>query len=170
MKSEPTEMRFTGEPQQRDASARGKWLGGFASVLASAVGLACPACIPALASLLASLGIGLAAKEQFVRPLLVALLVAAVGAFAWSAKLHRQWWIVATGVAGGALVYLGRYFGFGELWMNQAALWAGTAVLIGTSVINLRLKRGCSGCANGRAEPKGNRSCCTVEQAKRDEA
>lgn len=96
------------------------WLGGVTSFLASAVGLVCPACIPALASLLASLGIGFAAKEQFIRPVLLALLAVAVAAFAWSAKLHRHWWIVATGVGGGVLVYLGRYFEFGELRQGGA--------------------------------------------------
>lgn len=38
-------------------------------------------------------------------------------------------------------------FGFPGLWMNQVVLWAGAGVLVGTSVINLRLKRGCSRCA-----------------------
>ena len=144
------------------------WLGGAASVLASLAGLVCPACIPAFASLLASLGVGMAASEQFIRPLLIALLVVAVGAFAWSARLHRHWWVVATGIAGGALVYLGRYYvGFGALWMNQVALWAGTGVLIGTSLANLWLKRSCPSCAKDPAKPdSGNGSCCKVAQAK----
>ncbi len=147
------------------------WLGGLTSFLASTVGLVCPACIPALASLLASLGIGFAAKEQFIRPVLVGLLIVAVATFAWSAKLHRHWWIIVTGVAGGVLVYLGRYFAFGELWMNQAALWAGAGVLVGTSLVNLLFKRGCSSCAKGPAKPDGgNGSCCTVAQTKRDES
>ena len=142
------------------------WLGGATSLLASAVTLVCPACIPALASLLASLGIGLAAKEQFIRPLLVGLLALAIASFAWSAKLHRHWWVVVAGFIGGALVYIGRYYlGFDELWMNQAATWAGTGVLIGTALVNLRLKRDCPSCAKNPVKPDGgNGQCCVVEQ------
>lgn len=147
------------------------WLGGVTTLLASAVALICPACIPAFASLLASLGVGLAASEQFIRPLLIALLAAAVATFSWSAKLHRHWWIVATGIAGGALVYLGRYYvGFGALWMNQIALWTGTGVLIGTSLINLWLKRSCPSCAKSPAKPnQDNGSCCNVQQTRHEE-
>lgn len=147
------------------ATNKSGWFGGVTSLLASAVALVCPACIPAFASLLAALGIGLAAKEQFIRPLLVGLLALAVVSFAWSAKLHRHWWVVATGIAGGVLVYMGRYFtGFGELWMNQAASWIGTGVLIGTALVNLRLKRDCPRCT--KDEPPsagGDGSCCRVD-------
>jgi hypothetical protein len=148
------------------------WLGGVTSLLASGVALVCPACIPAFASLLASLGIGLAAKEQFIRPLLVGLLALALASFAWSAKLHRHWWVVATGIVGGVLVYMGRYYiGFGELWMNQAATWIGTGVLIGTALINMRLRRDCPRCANNAPQADtGNRSCCGVERTEREES
>jgi hypothetical protein len=128
------------------------WFGGFMSVLASAVGLTCPACIPAFASLLASMGIGVAAAEQFIRPMLVGLLVIAVAAFAWSAKLHRHWWVVLTGIIGGVLVYLGRYFVFDELWITQVALWTGTVLLVVTSLVNLVLKRACASCSKEQTE------------------
>ena len=146
------------------------WLGGAASVLASAAGLVCPACLPAVASLLASLGIGLAASEQVIRPLLIALLAVAIAAFAWSARQHRHWWIVATGAGGGALVYLGRYYiGFSALWMNQAALWTGAGLLIGTSLINFWLKRSCPSCAKEPVKSDaGNGSCCNIQQTKRE--
>lgn len=156
----------------KTATNKSGWLGGVTSLLASAVALVCPACIPAFASLLASLGIGLAAKEQFIRPMLVGLLVLAVASFAWSAKLHRHWWVVAAGFVGGVLVYMGRYYlKFGELWMNQVATWAGTGVLIGTALVNLRLKRGCPSCATDPAKPDaGNGNCCGDEPTSREES
>jgi copper chaperone len=122
------------------------WLGGVTSLVASAVGVVCPACIPTVATLLMSLGIGVAVVEQFMQPLLILLLAVAVAAFSWSAKLHRHWWVVPVGITGGILVYLGRYFWFGELWMNQVALWTGTGLLLGTSLVNLLLRRSCSRC------------------------
>lgn len=137
------------------------WLGSLASLLASAAALVCPACIPAVASLLASLGIGLAASEQVIRPLLIGLLALAVGSFVWSARRHGQWWIVGAGVIGGVLVYLGRYFGFAALWMNQAALWSGAGALIGTSLVNLVLKRGCTRCATDANSANASEGCCS---------
>jgi len=157
--------------KQRVRAAKSGWLGSVSSILAAAVDLVCPAYLPAFASLLASLGIGLAASDHFIRPLLIALLVVAVAAFAWSAKWHRHWWVVASGIAGGGLVHLGRYYlGFGALWMNQIALWAGTGVLIGTSVVNLWLKRSCPGCSTSPAKPDaGNSCCCNLSQTKHEE-
>ena len=129
------------------------WIGGAASLLASAAGLVCPACLPAAAGFLASLGIGVAASERFMRPVLIGLLALAVVAFAWSAKRHRRWWIVAAGTTGGVLVYLGRYYaGFGALWVNDGVLWTGAVLLIGTSLANLRYRRGCDRCATA-ADP-----------------
>lgn len=146
---------YASSPQQQVKSTGDKsgWFAGVTSLLASAVGLVCPACIPAVATLLTSLGIGVALVEQFMQPLLIFLLVAAVAAFAWAARLHRHWWVVPTGVAGGILVYLGRYFWFAELWMNQVALWVGTGLLIGTSLANLLLKRSCSRCQTSATAP-----------------
>jgi len=133
---------------------RSGWMGGAMSVLASAVGLICPACLPAVAGLLASLGVGVAAAEAFMRPALIVLLMLAVATFAWSAARHKQWWVVVTGLVGSVLVYLGRYyFGFPELWMNQAALWGGASVLVGTSVLNFWLKHGCARCAGAQTNP-----------------
>jgi hypothetical protein len=64
----------------------------IASFLSSAVAIVCPACIPAVGSLLAALGLGFAAKEQFIQPLLIALLAVNTAMLVWSARLHRRWW------------------------------------------------------------------------------
>ena len=151
-------------------SSKSGWLGGIMSVLASMLALLCPVCIASSLGLVASLGSGLAASEQFIRPLLIALLVVAVATFAWSAGLHRHWWVVPPGIGGGVLVCLGRYYvGFSALWMNQVALWAGTSVLIGASLVNFWLKRSCPSCAKEPVKSDaGNGSCCNIQQTKRE--
>jgi copper chaperone CopZ len=159
MAADSSTGRNSAEQPGKTRTDRSGSLGGVTSLLASAVGvissvgMICPACVPAIATLLASLGIGVAVTQQFIQPLMIFLLAAAVAALAWSAKLHRHWWIVLTGVAGGILVYVGRSFWLAEFWMNQTALWAGTGLLIGTSIVNLLLKRACSKCQKSATSP-----------------
>lgn len=132
--SSPTQ---TSQPR---VSAR-SWLSALASFLSSAVAIFCPVCIPAIGAFLASLGLGFAVSTAFLQPALIVLLLVNLAALARSAFLHRHWWVMATGLAGGALVYGGRY-----LWFSGPLMWAGAAILIGTALVNFRLKSGCSQC------------------------
>lgn len=118
-----------------------RWLSAAASLLSSALAILCPVCIPAIGALLASLGLGFAVSTAFLQPALIVLLVVNLAALGRSAFLHRHWWVLAPGVTGGALVYGGRY-----LWFSGLLMWAGAAILIGTALINFRLKRRCSQC------------------------
>lgn len=124
-----------------DRRSQGTWLSVPASFLSSAVAILCPACIPAIGAFLASLGLGFAVSTAFLQPALIALLLANLAALASSAARHRHWWVMAPGLAGGAAIYAGRY-----LWFSSPLMWAGAAILIGTTLVNLRLKRACSQC------------------------
>lgn len=124
-----------------DRRSLGRWLSAPASLLSSAVVILCPACIPAIGAVLASLGLGFAASTTFLQPALIVLLVINLAALARSACLHRHWWVLAAGAAGGALIYGGRY-----LWFSGPLMWSGAAILIGTALVNFRLKSGCSRC------------------------
>ena len=118
-----------------------KWLSAVASGLSAAVALFCPVCIPAIGSLLASLGLGFVVTTTVLRPALIALLAVSLGSLAWDVTRHRRWEVIVFGVVGAALVYAGRY-----LWPSTILLWAGAVIMIGTSVNNLRLKRHCPQC------------------------
>ncbi len=128
-------------PTRLGVSAVQRWFSALASFFASLVAIVCPLCIPALGSLLASAGLGFAVSTTFLQPLLVALLLISIGSLAWSARLHGRWWIVASGLLGAALIYGGRYIQF-----NQPMMWSGAAILIGTSIANFKIKRGCARC------------------------
>jgi NADH:ubiquinone oxidoreductase subunit 6 (subunit J) len=120
---------------------KSKWTAQIASAFAGLVAIVCPLCIPALGAFLASAGLGFAVNVSFLKPLLVIFLVLAVGSLAWSAKMHRRWWVVFVGIIGAALMYVGRY-----VWFNQILMWGGAMTLIGVSIVNLRIKMTCRRC------------------------
>lgn len=123
----------------------GKWLGSAASVVSSVVSMTCPLCIPGVAALVSSIGLGMAITAELMQGILIILLLISIGSLVWAARLHKQLWVVSVGVAGATLIYGGRY-----LWFSTALMWVGAALLIGTSLVNLLLKR---------------RACCKCQQA-----
>lgn len=126
-----------------------QWLGGIASVLSSgAATIVCPACIPVVGALLSSAGLGFALSADFMRGLLIALLAVSVGSLAWAARRHRRWWVLALGVVGAGSIYLGRH-----AWFSAPLMWTGAALLIGASLLNIRVKHACCQCAQGENKP-----------------
>ncbi len=123
-------------------------MSGIASVLSSTAASVCPVCIPALGAFLASVGLGFALSTEFMRGLLMVLLAVSVGSLAWATRLHRRWWVLAAGVVGAALMYVGRY-----VWFSSSLMWIGAATLIGTSLVNFRVKRACGPCAQAENKP-----------------
>ncbi len=93
--------------------------------------IACPACWPAYAGLLSSLGISFLIDVRYLLPLTAAFLVVAVGALAWRAPTRRGYGPAAVGVVAGLVLLIGK-FAF-EL---EAATWVGVASLVGASLWN----------------------------------
>src|SRR3989338_5034899 len=91
-----------------------KWTAQIASVLSALVAIVCPLCIPALGAFLASIGLGFAVSVTFLQPFLIILLLLSLGSLAWSARLHKQWWVLLIGVIGAFGIYAGRY-----IWFSQ---------------------------------------------------
>ena len=121
---------------------KSKWTASIASFFSSLLAIVCPLCIPALGAFLASVGLGFAINVWFLQSLLILLLFLAIGSLIWSAKGHKQWWIVCLGMLGAALIYVGRY-----IWFSQILMVAGALILIGISLINIWLKARCNQCA-----------------------
>ncbi|PIQ86114.1 MAG: hypothetical protein COV74_06020 [Candidatus Omnitrophica bacterium CG11_big_fil_rev_8_21_14_0_20_45_26] len=120
---------------------KAKWTVPFASLLSSILAVMCPLCIPALGAFLASVGLGFALNVQFLQSLLIVLLILAVGSLAWSVYRHKQWRVLIAGCLGAVLIYIGRY-----VWFSQILMGSGAFLLIGVSVVNLRLKANCKQC------------------------
>lgn len=93
--------------------------------------LTCPACWPAYAGLLSSLGVGFFDYTPYLMPLTGFFLFIAVFALAYKADRRRGYLPFALGTAGALLVMIGK-FGFD----SDYAMWAGLSVLIGASVWN----------------------------------
>jgi hypothetical protein len=118
-----------------------KRLAPATSVLSSFLAIVCPLCIPAFGALLASIGLGFAVNFQFLRGLVVALLLISLCSLGWSARVHKHWRIFFCGALGAVWVYAGRY-----VWYSVPVMLIGALTLISASVWNLKAKVACQAC------------------------
>lgn len=142
------------ESTDKEASCR---TGGKSRLLAvaPAVGVAllpkavCPACWPAYAGLMASMGIGLVDFGPYLLPLTMVTLAAVVASLGYRARSRRGFGPLLLGVFGAGAILLDKF-----LLVSNLLLYGGIAFLIGASIWNSWPKRlgGCSACV--QAEPK----------------
>jgi hypothetical protein len=93
--------------------------------------LACPACWPAYAGLLSSIGLGFLTQTAYLLPLTVAFLVLAVGALGISARNRHEFGPFVTGLVAALIVIVGKF-----QFESDPAMYGGIALLIGASVWN----------------------------------
>lgn len=110
----------------------------------------CPACYPALAGFVGSLGLG-ASADRIIAPLTIALLLIALAGLGFQASRNRNYWPLAAGAAGAAAMYAGQF-----VLALPAVKIGGIALLVAASFWNvipkLRKRTGhdCPACAGGR--------------------
>ncbi len=114
------------------------------------VGL-CPACWPAYAGLLSSLGLGFLLKTSYLLPLTVLFVLIALGALAFRAKTRRGYGPFVIGLLASGIV-LGGKFALGL----DVAMYGGVALLVVASVWNAwprkaarTVNHACPVCASG---------------------
>jgi hypothetical protein len=93
--------------------------------------LTCPACWPAYAGLLGSLGIGFFDYTPYLLPLTAVFLLIAVGALAYRAPRRRGYGPLMVGLLAAAVLLVGK-FGFD----SDAAMYAGLTLLVAASLWN----------------------------------
>jgi mercuric ion transport protein len=106
--------------------------------------VACPACWPAYAGVLSSLGLGFLMESRWLLPLTAVFLAVAIGALAFRAGRRRGFLPFFVGLGGATIVLAGK-FGF----ESDSAMYAGLGVLVGASVWNSWPRRAgpaCSAC------------------------
>ncbi len=109
--------------------------------------LACPACWPAYAGLLGSLGLGFLIETRWLLPLTAIFLTAALAALAYRARRRHGLMPFGLGIAATALVLAGKF------WLeSNPATYAGVALLVAASLWNTWPKRqpdiaSCPACA-----------------------
>ena len=120
----------------------GRWQSSAA--MAPAVGmsllpkLACPACWPAYAGLMSSMGLGFLVDTAYLLPLTGVFLAGAVGALAFRARGRRGYGPFLLGLLATASVLLGKF-----ALESDPAMYGGIAMLVGASLWNAwpQLKR-----------------------------
>ncbi len=135
-------------------SARNNGTGGLRSWLTvlPAIGvamlpkLACPACWPAYAGLLSSIGLGFLTQTAYLLPLTATFLIVAVGALGFRARKRHGFGPFVTGLAAALIVIVGKF-----QFESDPAMYGGIALLIAASVWNTWPKRdktaSCPACA-----------------------
>lgn len=93
--------------------------------------LACPACWPAYAGLLSSIGLGFLTQRAYLLPLTVAFLIVAVGALGFRARKRHGFGAFVIGLAAALIVVVAKFH-----FESDPAMYGGIALLIGASVWN----------------------------------
>lgn len=93
--------------------------------------LACPACWPAYAGLLSSVGLGFLLDTAYLFPLTATFLFLAVGALAFRAGTRRGYAPFAVGLVATAVVIVGKF-----VFDSNAAMYGGIGLLVAASVWN----------------------------------
>ncbi|WP_157471684.1 hypothetical protein [Desulfuromonas sp. DDH964] len=129
------------ESTDKGASCRA---GGKSRLLAAAPAVAvallpkavCPACWPAYAGLLGSMGIGLVDFSPYLLPLTVVTLAAVISSLGYRAGSRRGFGPLLLGLLGAGAILLSKF-----LFASDLLLYGGIAFLIGASIWNSWPKR-----------------------------
>ncbi|HEX9811836.1 MAG TPA: MerC family mercury resistance protein [Burkholderiales bacterium] len=123
-------------PAQVVASPRAGWRGAVAALPAVGAAalpkLTCPACWPAYAGLLSSLGVGFINYTPYLLPLTASFLLLSLVTLGWRARRRRGYGPLLLGVAASAFLLVGKF-----AFDSDAAMYAGIAILVAASVWNV---------------------------------
>ena len=101
--------------------------------------LTCPACWPAYAGLLSSLGLGFVDYTPWVVPVMAVFLLIALGSLAWQGIRRKLWAPFVLGLSGVLLLLAGKFF-----MASETLLYSGVALLIVASVWNAWPRKACA--------------------------
>ena len=93
--------------------------------------LACPACWPAYAGLLSSVGLGFLISMAYLLPLTAAFLFLAVAALAFRANKRRGYGPLVLGLVAGSAVLLGKF-----AWESKLTMYSALGLLVVASLWN----------------------------------
>ena len=134
-------------PGSVPADARIGWRGMAATLPAIGVALlpklACPACWPAYAGVLSSMGIGFVNFNPYLFPLTALFLFLAIASLAFRARSRRGYGPFALGTVAALIVVAGKF-----ILMHDATMYGGIILLMGASLWNSwpRHKKGNNSC------------------------
>ncbi len=103
--------------------------------------LACPACWPAYAGLLSSLGLGFLVQTKYMLPMTILFLLFAVAALFIHARSRKSYGPVFVGIVAAIIVLSGKF-----QFDSDAAMYGGIGLLVAASVWNVWPRRKDSEC------------------------
>ena len=119
---------------------RSRWRGVLAAVPAIGLSLlpnvTCPACWPAYAGLLSSLGVPVLMNNAVLMPLTVLFMAVAVGSMAYRAKRRQGYGPFGVGVVAAMIVIVGKF-----VFAIDGVAYGGIALLVAASIWNSRPRR-----------------------------
>ena len=122
-------------------------LGSVGSGASLALGLVCPACVPAAGAFLGSIGLSVLASASVLKPLLVLFLAVAAIGFVLGYRKHRKPWPILGAIAGAVGLYAGRWVVF-----STPLIYVGAGALLTSSIANTILRRRAKSCCVGACE------------------
>ena len=99
--------------------------------------LACPACWPAYAGLLTSVGLGFLISAAYLLPLTAAFLLLALGAMVFRAKDRHGYGPLTVGIVAAVGVLIGKF-----AWESNAVMYGAVGLLVISSLWNAWPRRG----------------------------
>src|SRR5690348_603817 len=115
--------------------------------------LACPACWPAYAGLLTSVGLGFLVSAVYLLPLTVAFLILALGAMVFRARKRHGYRPFLLGMVAASGVLMGKF-----VWESTSAIYGSVGLLVMASLWNTwphgdksTQETTCSGCHTERS-------------------
>lgn len=100
--------------------------------------ITCPACWPAYAGLLSSLGLGFVDYTPWLMPVTILFLAIALTALAWQGYKHHTWGPLVLGSLGAIVLIIGKF-----QMESDIALYGGAALIITASVWNAWPRKVC---------------------------
>ncbi|MCH7471413.1 MerC family mercury resistance protein [bacterium] len=154
---------------------RGGWISSLAAVpgigVALLPALLCPACWPAYAGVLGSMGIGFLANNTYLLPITAVLFAIALAALAWRAHQRRGYGPLIMGTVGAASIIIGKFILVERFVFDwNPAVYGGIALFIAASLWNAWPKRAgvaasCPACVV-TAEPQAAHGEAAMETGK----
>lgn len=137
----------------------GRWKQGMLALSSIGVSilpkLACPACWPAYAGLLTSIGLGFLISVVYLLPLTAAFLFLALGAMLFRARERRGYGPFLLGVAAASGVLIGKF-----VWESSPAMYGAVGLLVISSLWNTWPRR-------DKPNEAGTCSHCNTEKVER---
>ena len=103
---------------------------------AGIVGILCPLCLPAIAALLSSIGLGFVVSTTVIWPVLGFFVLLLLLGLVWGYKRHGNVWPLIIGILGIIAIPAGNY-----IVMARPLTYIGVAVVVASALWNLTLDK-----------------------------